>query len=190
MQILTNFHFPESQKLMNPADQSPPRRAKGIRLSIAERYYERGLHHFTKERHDLALADLDAAIDHTPRDAELYTARGLVLLQAGWPDDAEADFAHALRLDPTQWLAHYGRGLRAFQQKNYQAAIDHFSRAQFIAKDRAEIYYHRAVAFYEMDNIAQAILDMQAAKKLFESNKKRQAQADKWLKILEQTPSN
>lgn len=174
---------------MSSNEQQPSRRVKGIRLSVAERYYERGLYHFTKGKLDLALADLDEAVDHAPRDAELYTARGLILLQSGWPDDAEADFAYALRLDPTQWLAHYGRGMHAFQNEDYQTAIDHFSRAQFIAKDRAEIYYHRAVAFYEMDNIPQAVLDMQAAQELFENNKKRQSQADKWLKILEQAQS-
>lgn len=171
---------------MAESESSRPRRAKGIRLNVVERFYERGLHHFTRERYDLALADLDEAIARALRNAELYAARGLVALQAGWDADAEADFAHALKLDPTQWIAHYGRGMQAFQQRDYRTAVDHFSRAQQLAPDRAEIYYHRAVAFYELNNIDQALLDMNAAKTLFADNKKRLAQALAWLRILEQ----
>ena len=172
---------------MNDAQTNAGRREKGIRLSIVERYYERSLHYFSRERHDLALADLDEAIRRAPRNAELIAARGLVALQAGWDDDAESDFAAALKLDATQWIAHYGRGLHAFQTGRYQEALDHFSRAQQIADDRAEIYYHRAVAFYELNNFQQAILDMETAKSLFAHNKKRQNQADKWLAILRQS---
>lgn len=171
---------------MAESESSHPRRAKGIRLNIVERYYERGLYHFTKERYDLALADLDEAIVRAPRNAELYAARGLIALQAGWDADAEVDFKQALKIDPTQWIAHYGRGMQAFQQRDYRAAVDHFSRAQQLAPDRAEVYYHRAVAFYELDNIDQAILDMNAAKTLFTDNKKRLTQVLAWLRILEQ----
>lgn len=171
---------------MAESDSSRPRRAKGIRLNVVERFYERGLHHFTKERHDLALADLDEAIMRAPRTAELYAARGLVALQAGWDVDAEADFVQALKIDPAQWIAHYGRGMQAFQQRDYRSAIDHFSRAQQLAPERPEIYYHRAVAFYEVNNIDQAILDMDAAKALFADNKKRLTQTLAWLRILEQ----
>lgn len=173
---------------MLESEPSRPRREKGLRLNIVERYYERGLHHFTKERYDLALTDLDEAILRAPRNAELYAARGLIALQAGWDADAELDFVQALKLDPTQWIAHYGRGMQSFQQRDYRTAVDHFSRAQQIAPDRAEIYYHRAVAFYELNNLNQAMLDMNAAKTLFADNKKRLAQALAWLRILEQSP--
>ncbi len=163
-----------------------PHRQKGIRLSVAERYYERSLDQYTKGKLDLALDDMDAAIEHAPRNAELFAARGLMLLQAGWTAEAEADFAHALKLDPTQWIAHYGRGMRAFQERDFRQAIDHFSRAQQIAPERPEIYYHRAVAFYELDDHKQAILDMEVAVSLLTDNSRRLAQAQKWLRILRQ----
>ncbi|MCD4686075.1 MAG: tetratricopeptide repeat protein [Anaerolineae bacterium] len=164
--------------------RTPSRRAKGLRLTITERHYERGLYHYTRKKYDLALTDLDNALERDPRNPEYYTARGLVLLQGGYEDEAEEDFAYGLKLDPTQWLAHYGRGLRAFKAKQYQAAIDHFSRAQHIAPTRAEVYYHRAVAFYEMGNLAQAHMDMEFAVQQFENHRKRRSQAKKWLKIL------
>jgi Flp pilus assembly protein TadD len=184
--------------MSQPALVEPPptssrrasRRAKGPRLTVAERYYERGLYHYTHNKLDLALVDLDEALERDPRNAEYYIARGLILLQHGYEDEAEEDFAYGLKLDPTQWLAHYARGLRAFKAKRYQEAVDHFSRAQHIAPTRAEIYYHRAVAFYEIDNLEQARMDMEFAVERFEDNRKRQMQAKKWLKILEESQSS
>jgi len=158
--------------------------ATGKRLSEADRYYERGLYYYARNKLDLALADLDEAILRDPKRAEYYVARGLMLLQSDWADDAEADFAYALSLDPAQWLAHYGRGMRAFQEGDYAQAVNQFSRAQRVAPDRPEIYFHRAVAFYQMRNIDQAILDMEFSLKLLEANDRRREQADKWLTIF------
>lgn len=179
-----------SESAPPPAPARPSsRRAKDVRLTVTERYYERGLYHYTHKKYDLALADLDEALTRDPRNPEYYVARGLVLLRSGYEEEAEADFAYGLKLDPTQWLAHYGRGLRAFHAKQYQEAVDHFSRAQHIAPTRAEIYYHRAVAFYEMNNFAQARMDMEFAVKQFTDHKKRLAQAKKWLSLLDESQS-
>lgn len=158
--------------------------ATGRRLSEADRYYERGLYYYTKDKLELALADLDEAILRDPRRAEYYVARGFMSLQGGWNDDAEADFAYGLKLDPAQWLAHYGRGMRAFQEGNYARAVDQFSRAQRVAPDRPEIYFHRAVAFFEMGNADQAVLDMEFALQLLGADDRRRAQAEAWLKIF------
>ena len=175
---------------IEPADvpERPAQRGKkGQRLTVAERYYERGLYHYTRSKYDLALTDLDEAIASDPRRAEYYVARGFVLLQHGFADEAEENFAYGLKLDVTQWLAHYARGMQAFKNRQYQVAIDHFSRAQHINPERAEIYYHRAAAFYELDNIEQALLDMAFAEKQFADHPKRQSQAKKWIRILEES---
>jgi tetratricopeptide (TPR) repeat protein len=158
--------------------------ASGRRLSMADRYYERGLHHFTKDKPDLALADLDAAIEHLPQRAEYYIARGIVLLQSGSPEEAEENFAYGLSLDPTQWLAHYGRGMRAFRESEYEQAINLFSRAQHIAPDRAEIYFYRAVALYQAGQQDQAQRDMEFVLQLWPRTDKRRALADQWLTLF------
>jgi tetratricopeptide (TPR) repeat protein len=162
-------------------------RASGRRLSEADRYFERGLYYYTRDKLDLALADLDEAILRDPKRAEYHVARGFMLLQSGWADDAEEDFAYGLRLDPTQWLAYYGRGMQAFQNEDYAQAVNQFSRAQRVAPDRPEIYFHRAVAFYEMGNAEQAVLDMEFSLKLFGTNDRRRAQAEQWLTIFRGT---
>lgn len=158
---------------------------RGQRLSLAERYYERGLAHFERGKLDLALADLDEAILHEPKRGEYYVTRGLILLRNNAPDEAEEDFAAGLSLDRRQWLAHYGRGMRAFQAGQYAEAIDHFSRAQHIAVNRPEIYMYRAVAFHLHDNPAEAIKDMEFALTLLDPSDARQRkQANDWLAVF------
>lgn len=166
--------------------QRPVRVARrGQRLSLAERYYERGLAHYERGKMDLALADLDEAILHEPKRGEFYVMRGLILLSSNAPDEAEEDFAAGLALDLRQWLAHYGRGMRAFQAGHYAEAVDHFSRAQHIAVNRPEIYFYRAVAFYMLNNPAEAIKDMEFALTLLDADDaKRRKQAADWIAIF------
>jgi tetratricopeptide (TPR) repeat protein len=154
------------------------------RLSMADRHYERGLYHYAKNKLDLALLDLDAAIEHDPKKAEYYVARGLMLQQEGSINEAEDNFAYGLGLDPTQWLAHYGRGMRAFQEADYDQAVNHFSRAQHIAPERIEIYIHRAIAFHQTGNHEQALRDMEFASTLLQPGDKRRTQVQEWLTLF------
>lgn len=160
----------------------------GRKLTVAQRYYERGLDHFTNERWSDALADLDEALYHDPNNAEYYATRGLILLKTGEEAEAEEDFAHSLRLDATQWLAHYGRGMRAHKNRNYTDAVQQFSRAQHVAPERPEIYFHRAISFYEMGNSLEAIHDMQFAQRLFGAEDSRSKQVEKWIGVFKTKP--
>ena len=149
----------------------------GRRLTVAERYYERGLDFFAKSKLDQAIADLDEAILADPQNGEFYAARGLMLLQQNRASDAEEDFAFGLELDPTQWLVYYGRGMRAFKTSQYADAVDQFSRAARIEPQRPEIYYYRAVAFYQMGNAEEAVRDMEFVQQLLGSSDARYKQA-------------
>lgn len=151
---------------------------------MADRYYERGLYYYTRNKLDLALTDLDAAIEHDSKKVEYFVARGFLLLQNGAADEAEDNFAYGLSLDPTQWLAHYGRGMRAFRDGEYDQAVNHFSRAQHVAPERAEIYIHRAIAFYQAGNHEQALRDIEFASTLLESTDKRRALVREWLTLF------
>ncbi len=141
----------------------------GIRLSQDERYYERALDLYRRQNLADAIDELDAAIATTPRKkAEYYAARGLMLLEHGASDEAEEDFAHALKLDPRQWLAHYGRGRHAYQERRYDEAVTHFSRAQQIAPERPEVYLHRAAALYAGGDREEARQDVDFALELLQ----------------------
>jgi Flp pilus assembly protein TadD len=153
----------------------------GRRLSVAERYYERALYYYQKGKYDLAVADLDAAIQNEPKNAELYVARGLALLGENRVEDADDDFAYGLVLDPTQWLAYYGRGMRAFSAEQWGAAVDAFSRAQRLAPDRPEIYLYRAAALHRAGQTEEARSDTEYAQTLIPANDKRRKLVSRWL---------
>jgi Flp pilus assembly protein TadD len=169
---------------MTEGEPHPSRKQAPRRLTVAERYYERGLDELAKDRLSQAIADLDQALAHDPRNAEYYAARGLALLRDEWEADAEQDFARALKLDPTQWLAHYGRGMLAFSEGDFAAALDHFSRAQRLAPQRPEIYIYRGASFFRAGNSGEAIADMEFALTLLELRDPRREVAGRWLELL------
>lgn len=156
-------------------------------LSVAERHYERALYYYEKGKYDLAIADLDEAILLAPKNGELYAARGLALLGEKRPAEAEDDFSTALDLDPTQWLAYYGRGMRAYEGGDDRRAIDAFSRAQRLAPQRPEIYCWRAMALQRTGQRDEALEDLKLALTLFPVDDKRRKQAVGWLSMLETT---
>lgn len=162
----------------------------GRKLSLAQRYYERGLDHFARGRWEAALADLDEAIYHEPENAEYYVVRGLILVKTDAGDEAEEDFEHSLALDPTQWLAHYGRGMRAFEASDFRTATNQFSRAQHVAPDRPEIYFYRAVAFYEIGDYMEAVRDMEFAQRLLGPDDDRRSDAKKWIDVFKAAMSD
>ena len=56
---------------------------------------------------DEQLASTDAKIRQQPNNAELYIHRGRLLLEAGYLEDAEDDFSHALALDGKLQAGHF-----------------------------------------------------------------------------------
>lgn len=166
------------------------RRRLSRRLTVAERYYERALHAYGRSRYDAATADLDEAIQAEPKRAELYIARGFALLAEQRPDDAEEDFAYGLTLDPTQWAAHYGRGMRAFDEGNYRAAVDAFSRAQHLAPERFEIYVYRAISLHQLKQTDEALRDLRFAETLVEPPDKRLRLLKRWIDTIEAATSS
>lgn len=73
----------------------------------AETIGQRAGVHWDLGNHALAFRDADESIRLNPRDARAWFDRGLFHRRAGNTAQAEADFAQALRLDPS--LRHYLR---------------------------------------------------------------------------------
>jgi Flp pilus assembly protein TadD len=74
--------------------------------------------------------------------------------------------------------------MRAFQEADYDQAVNHFSRAQHIAPERIEIYIHRAIAFHQTGNHEQALRDMEFASTLLQPGDKRRTQVQEWLTLF------
>lgn len=164
-----------------PPTGPQPRYSDGHALSISDRHLERGLHLYGQKKYAEALADLDEAIHQAPVVAELYITRGLILYELERHDEATDDIEYALRLDPRQWLGHYILGMIAIQRKNYPLAVEEFSKAQRYAPTRPEIFYARAIAFHEQDEIQLAYYDMDSALQVMKNDDKRRKDANKFI---------
>ncbi|MBZ0309172.1 MAG: tetratricopeptide repeat protein, partial [Anaerolineae bacterium] len=158
--------------------------SKGKPLSLAERYLERALSFYSKDRFDDALTDIDAAIEAEPHNAELYATRGFMLVRTGHEDEAQADLDKALKINPQQWVAHYARAMMAFKKGELDEALGHLAIAKVIAPKRPEILlYQAAVYYYKKDKAnAQKVIEAAAA------DKKLQKEIKKWQKVISELP--
>jgi tetratricopeptide (TPR) repeat protein len=158
----------------------------GLTRYEADEYYKKGLAAYEKRNLDEALINLENAITALPNNAEYYAARGFVYLEDGLEDKAEADFAQALKLYPYEMLAHYGRGVIAFREKKWDAALQHFMNAYYADPKRAETLYYMAIVYHRKGENANALQVMRQAQSLLEAaNDKRKNDATKWIRTLE-----
>lgn len=157
------------------------RQSTGAPLSIADRYLERGLHHYQHKKFAEALADLDEAIYNASGHAELYVTRAVILYEMERDDDATEDAEYALRLDPRQWIGHYILGLIAIRNENFPAAVEQFSQAQRYAPTRPEIFFSRSIAFHQQDEMTLAYYDMDSALQVMKSDHKLRKEANKFV---------
>jgi tetratricopeptide (TPR) repeat protein len=115
--------------------------------------------------------------------------RGYILFDMQREDEASEDLRYALVLDPRQWLAHYLLGLIAMRRENYELAIEEFSKAQRYAPTRPEIFFARAIAHHERDEMELAYQDMDNALQVMPDNHKHRAEARKFITQLGKTAS-
>lgn len=166
--------FPERKTRLS--DGKPP--------SLAERYLERALDSYAQKKYHSALGDLDEAIQLERNNAELYATRGFILIELEEDKEAESDFARALKIDPSQWIAHYGRAMRAFRTGDYGAVITHLSYAQRYAPLRPEIYIYQAAAYYHTNNKKLADQAIDSALQVIPPEDRRQKPARKWKGLI------
>lgn len=87
------------------------------------------------------------------------TARGLVYLGLGKPDEALADFNEVIRLSP-KVAAHYDNRQAAHRAKgNLAAALEDANRAVELAPTRAFVHHSRGVVHSAMDAFSEALRD-------------------------------
>lgn len=154
----------------------------GLTRFEADEYYQLALDAYKKGRFDVAINNLNDAIELLPNRAELYAARGFIYLEDGVKDKAQADFQQALQLFPLEMLAHYGRGMIAYNDKNWDEAIAHFTDAYKSDPTRAETQYYLALAYHRKGVHEVARRFMETATAAFAESDKRKADAGRWMK--------
>lgn len=151
----------------------------------ADEYYKQALEAYQKGDFDTAVDAMKNAITALPRKAEYYAARGMMYLEDGVEQSAAEDFDEALRLFPHEMLAHYGRGILAYKDKDWDGALEHFTAAYYVDQQRAETLYYLALSYYHKRDFASAANLMKLANDRFEAtDDKRKADSAKWLREL------
>ncbi len=162
----------------------------GVPRYEADEHYRQALLAYQKKQFDQAFDRLSRAIDLLPRHAEYYAARGFICLERGARAEAEADFEAALRLHPFEMLAHYGRGVLAYRDGNWEDAVTFFTRALAADPERPETLYYLALAHHRQRSHALALGYMRQALERFDkAGDKRRADAARWVRELERLAS-
>jgi tetratricopeptide (TPR) repeat protein len=92
-----------------------------------------------------SVAELRAAVQATPEDAEAWTRLGNAAFEAGELEDAKDAYLEAIALDYLLGDAHYGLGLVEFARGDFQGALFAFNEVTRLFPDRFDGHYNRAV---------------------------------------------
>ena len=157
----------------------------GLTRYEADEHYKQALEAYNKKKMDEAIIAMEEAIALLP-NSEYYAARGFFYLEDGVPDKAGADFEAALKLHPYEPLAHYGRGMMAYNAKNWEEAKAHFTDAYRADPARAETSYYLALVLHHKGDNLRAVQYMQQAVELLgKAEDKRQRDAERWVREIE-----
>jgi tetratricopeptide (TPR) repeat protein len=151
----------------------------------ADEHYKQALDAYRKGDYDTAVEAMTNAIAAMPNKAEYYAARGLMYLDDGVTQSASDDFDAALYLFPHEMLAHYGKGMVAYKNQDWDDALQHFTAAYYADTTRPETLYYLALTYYRKRDFASAANLMKLANDRFEAlNDKRKADSQRWLREL------
>lgn len=158
----------------------------GLPRYEADEFYKLALAALDQNDYDQAIDNLNKAIDLLPTNPEYFAARGYIYLNDGIRDKADADFEAALKIHDFEMLAHYGRGIIAYKDKNWEDAETAFSRALAVDPERPETLYYLALVYHRQRNNEKALAMMQKALDLFEAaGDKRRTEARQWVREFE-----
>jgi tetratricopeptide (TPR) repeat protein len=133
-------------------------------------YRSRAVSYYLKKQYQQAFADATEAIRISPRTskqdrenlAEAYNVRGNVYHAEGSFDKAIAEYTSALGLSAGAVL-YANRATSRFRKKEFQAAIEDYTKALQMDAHLALAYYGRAIAFVELKQWEKADGDLKKA---------------------------
>ncbi len=134
-------------------------------------YFRRGIIHAELGDLDLALADYDRIIlilpgrgyANDPYHARTYIQRSWIYFRQGKYSQATQDCESIMSIDRFCFWANYLLGVINIRTGLRHRAIANFTRAIEISPHYVSARYHRGVAYYELDNITEAMTDFTEA---------------------------
>ncbi len=119
--LLTACAAPIGSQLA-PTGQADVKRRTDIRLELATAY-------FTGGQSEIALQELNRALELSPRRADVLGLRGLVLMQVGETEAAGQSLREALRIEPDNPSLQNNMGWFLCQRGEFDKAMSYFERA-------------------------------------------------------------
>jgi tetratricopeptide (TPR) repeat protein len=116
-----------------------------------------------RKRNSEGLKAAAEAIRLYPKSAEVYIKAGNLRYFLNDSTRAEENYELALKNDGASAAAHNGIGLCRFVRKEYDSAIESFSRAIALRPDSDRFYRNRASAFVNLGDYANAAKDYKIA---------------------------
>lgn len=171
----------------------------GVSRYEADEHYRIALDFYQKKNLDQAIIHMNQAIETFPNRSEYYAARGFFQLEDGVNDKASADFDLALSKNPYEVLANYGKGVVAYNAKEYEKALEYFMKSWAAENHRPETLYYLALSHHRLKQNDKALNWMRQANAIYNAAseedkeaKRRQKNAERWItefeKLLQQLP--
>ena len=105
---------------------------------------------------------LDMKLDEMVRSL-IYKHRGMAYFARSHYEEAIADFAESLRLDPKSYKAAYYEGIVCSVLERYPQAVDAFNKSLEINPYQPYCLFRRGQAYYHLEDYPQALGDCEAA---------------------------
>jgi len=158
----------------------------GLTRYDADEHYKQALQAYKKNNIEEAYAQIRQAIELLPTLAEYHAAQGFFYLEDGAQEKAEEAFDEALELNAFEMLANYGKGMIAYNDKNWEEATAYFMDALAAQPTRPETLYYLAMVSHRQGGNAQALRWMYEAKLGFaKMEDRRERNCDRWIREFE-----
>ena len=158
----------------------------GLTRYDADQYYKQALIAFKKKNIEEAYAQIELAIQMLPTLAEYHAAQGFFFLEDDVQKKAEEAFDKALELNPYEMLANYGKGIIAYNDKNWEEAAAYFLDALAAQPTRPETQYYLGMVNHRLRNNEHALQWMREAQKGFaKAEDKRDRVCERWIREFE-----
>ncbi len=108
-------------------------------------------------RYAEALEYFERGLTINPNDVEMLSNQSLALMTDGQLDHAGTTLIKAIELDPNYGHAHFNLGVLRYRQRNYGAAVEHFSDALSTNPALTQAYLNLGTTYAEMGKFRAAI---------------------------------
>ena len=134
------------------------------RINLGTNYlFKRSGYHYLQGDYERAAQSYTQDIEREPRQSAHYLARAACYMNTLQKEKAVADVERALKLNPNNALALQLRGEIFSLEKNYDAAMDFFARAQAVNPNWSVPYFDRGSILLDQKQFQSALAELDKA---------------------------